>query len=733
MLVGSDLSGLESELQRIVELRHPSPHDFLGIHRAGDGVVVRAFRPEASGIDVLPDFGGRVPMQHLRDGLFEARLPEQKELFGYLLEVHYPDHSRYKLRDPYSFLPTWGELDLYLAGEGRHERLWERMGAHPGHHGGVSGVSFSVWAPNAKSVSVVGDFNSWDGRLHAMRLMGSSGIWELFVPEIGEGARYKFEIRPQGSDPPFLKADPFAFRTEIPPATASVVHRLSHFRWSDAPWLGERSGRDWRREPLSIYELHLGSWRRMVEEDNRPLSYRELAKALADYVSEMGFTHVELMPISEHPFGGSWGYQVSGYYAPTARYGHPDDFRFLVDYLHQRGIGVIIDWVPGHFPSDPHALVRFDGTALYEHADPRKGAHPDWGTLVFNFGRHEVRNFLVANALFWISEYHLDGLRVDAVASMLYLDYSRRPGEWIPNRFGGRENDEAISFLRELNEKVRGKHPGTMVIAEESTAWPKVTAPPSDGGLGFNFKWNMGWVHDTLSYFSKDAIYRSYHHYQLTFGLLYAFSENFMLPLSHDEVVHGKGSLYGRMPGDEWQKLANLRALLAWMWAHPGKKLLFMGGELGQVSEWNHDRSLDWHVLEDPGHRGIQRLVSDLNHRYRTDPALFLGDSDGAGFRWIQPDSANANALAFVRQQPGSDHHLVCVANLSALPRLNYRVGFPRAGTYAEILNTDAALYGGSGAGNLGQVFAVPKPWDGQPASAELALPALSVTWFVPS
>ncbi|HEX9507399.1 MAG TPA: alpha-amylase family glycosyl hydrolase, partial [Myxococcales bacterium] len=398
MLVGSDLSGLESELQRIVELRHPSPHDFLGIHRAGDGVVVRAFRPEASGIDVLPDFGGRVPMQHLRDGLFEARLPEQKELFGYLLEVHYPDHSRYKLRDPYSFLPTWGELDLYLAGEGRHERLWERMGAHPGHHGGVSGVSFSVWAPNAKSVSVVGDFISWDGRLHVMRLMGSSGIWELFVPEIGEGARYKFEIRPQGSDPPFLKADPFAFRTEIPPATASVVHRLSHFRWSDEHWLGERSGRDWPREPVSIYELHLGSWRQMVEEDNRPLTYRELAKALADYVQEMGFTHVELMPISEHPFGGSWGYQVSGYYAPTARYGHPDDFRFLVDYLHQRGIGVIIDWVPGHFPSDPHGLARFDGTALYEHADPRKGAHPDWGTLVFNFGRHEVRNFLVANA-----------------------------------------------------------------------------------------------------------------------------------------------------------------------------------------------------------------------------------------------------------------------------------------------------------------------------------------------
>ncbi|HEX9508141.1 MAG TPA: 1,4-alpha-glucan branching protein GlgB, partial [Myxococcales bacterium] len=462
-------------------------------------------------------------------------------------------------------------------------------------------------------------------------------------------------------------------------------------------------------------------------------TYRELAKALADYVNEMGFTHVELMPISEHPFGGSWGYRVSGYYAPTARYGHPDDFRFLVDYLHQRGIGVIIDWVPGHFPSDPHALVRFDGTALYEHADPRKGAHPDWGTLVFNFGRHEVRNFLVANALFWISEYHLDGLRVDAVASMLYLDFSRRPGEWIPNRFGGRENDEAISFLRELNEKVRGKHPGTMVIAEESTAWPKVTAPPSEGGLGFNFKWNMGWMHDTLTYFSKDPLYRSHHHQQLTFGLLYAFSESFMLPLSHDEVVHGKGSLYGRMPGDEWQKLANLRALLAWMWAHPGKKLLFMGGELGQVSEWNHDRSLDWHVLEDPGHRGIQRLVSDLNHRYRTDPALFLGDSDGAGFRWIQPDSANANALAFVRQQPGLDHHLVCVANLSALPRLNYRVGFPRAGTYAEILNTDAALYGGSGAGNLGQVFAVPKPWDGQPASAELTLPALSVIWLVPS
>jgi len=725
-------SPLESEIQRILELRHPSPHDVLGLHLTPEGVVVRAFRPDADRIVLIADFGATIPMRPLRDGFFEVQLPGRKDAFGYLLEVHYPNHATYTLRDPYSFLPTWGELDLYLAGQGRHERLWERMGAHLKHYRDVSGVSFAVWAPNARGVSVVGDFNSWDGRLHAMRSMGASGIWELFVPEISEGARYKFEVRPQ-QGPPFLKSDPFAFRTELPPMTASVVHDFSHYRWRDEAWLSAREQTDLALRPVSAYEVHLGSWRRVVEEERRPLTYREMAPALAAYATEMGFTHVEFLPVAEHPFGGSWGYQVSGYYAPTARYGHPDDFRYLVDFLHQRGLGVIIDWVPAHFPADAHGLARFDGTALYEHADPRKGAHPDWGTLVFNYGRNEVRNFLVANALFWIEEYHVDGLRVDAVASMLYLDYSRAPGEWIPNRFGGRENEEAISFLRELTDAARRKHPGVVIVAEESTAWPKVTSPASEGGLGFHFKWNMGWMHDSLGYFAKDPIYRSHHHNQLTFGLLYAFSEKFILPLSHDEVVHGKGSLLGKMTGDQWQRFANLRALFAWMWAHPGKKLLFMGGELAQVAEWNHDQSVEWHLLDLPRHRGVQALIADLAHRYQAEPALWEADFEPAGFQWIQADSAMVNVFAFVRRTRSDQQHVVCIANLSPVPKQDYRVGFPRTGTYLEVVNTDANAYGGSGMGNLGQVFAVPKPWDGQPASAELLLPPLAVLWFIPA
>nr|WP_255203488.1 1,4-alpha-glucan branching protein GlgB [Myxococcus sp. AM011] len=672
-------------------------------------------------------------MTHRQDGVFEARINGRDKTFGYLLEVEYPGKRVFTLRDPYSFLPTLGEMDLYYAGEGRHERLWERMGAHLLHHNGTRGVSFAVWAPTAAGVSVVGDFNSWDGRLHSMRRMGASGIWELFVPEVGEGARYKFEIRPGQGGPRVLKSDPFAFRTEVPPATASVVHDLGRYGWGDGAWLETRTKKsDVTHQPWSVYEVHLGSWRRVVEDGDRPMTYRELGPALAEYVKHMGFTHVELLPVSEHPYGGSWGYQVSGYYAPTARFGHPDDFRFLVDHLHQEGIGVIVDWVPGHFPRDSAALGEFDGTALYEHADPRKGAQPDWGTLVFNFGRNEVRNFLIANALFWIEEYHIDGLRVDAVASMLYLDYSRKQGEWIPNRWGGRENEEAIQFLRELNETVRRKHPGVVVIAEESTAWPKVSSPVSEGGLGFHFKWNMGWMHDTLSYFSKDPIYRQYHHNQLTFGLLYAFSEHFMLPLSHDEVVHGKGSLYGRMPGDSWQKRANLRSLFAWMWAHPGKKLLFMGGEFGQPSEWNHDKSLDWHLTQDPGHQGIQRLVAKLNHVYKELPALHDADSEPVGFQWLQPDSASSNVLAFIRRSRQPGRHVVCVANLSPTVRENYRVGFPLHTHYVEILNSDAGEYGGSNAGNMGQLHTEATGWDGQPASALVTLPPLSVLWFTP-
>nr|WP_254623815.1 1,4-alpha-glucan branching protein GlgB [Myxococcus sp. CA033] len=672
-------------------------------------------------------------MTHRQDGVFEARVNGRDKTFGYLLEVEYPGKRVFTLRDSYSFLPTLGEMDLYYAGEGRHERLWERMGAHLIHHNGTRGVSFAVWAPTAAGVSVVGDFNSWDGRLHSMRRMGASGIWELFVPEVGEGARYKFEIRPGQGGPRVLKSDPFAFRAEVPPATASVVHDLGRYGWGDGAWLESRTQKsDVAHQPWSVYEVHLGSWRRVVEDGDRPMTYRELAPALAEYVKHMGFTHVELLPVSEHPYGGSWGYQVSGYYAPTARFGHPDDFRFMVDHLHQEGIGVIVDWVPGHFPRDAHALGDFDGTALYEHADPRKGAQPDWGTLVFNFGRNEVRNFLIANALFWIEEYHIDGLRVDAVASMLYLDYSRKQGEWIPNRWGGRENEEAIQFLRELNDTVRRKHPGVVVIAEESTAWPKVSSPVSEGGLGFHFKWNMGWMHDTLSYFSKDPIYRQYHHNQLTFGLLYAFSEHFMLPLSHDEVVHGKGSLYGRMPGDPWQKRANLRSLFAWMWAHPGKKLLFMGGEFGQPAEWNHDKSLDWHLTQDPGHQGIQRLVARLNRIYKELPALYDADSEPVGFQWLQPDSASSNVLAFVRRSRQPGRHVVCVANLSPTVREKYRVGFPLQANYVEVLNSDAGEYGGSNTGNMGQLHTEATGWDGQPASALLTLPPLSVLWFTP-
>jgi len=727
----ADREKIDAEIDQITSLRHPDPHSVLGIHPDGDGIVIRAFRPDALAINVLPSFGGSIPMVHRKGGVFEARLNNRKEVFHYLLEVQYKN-STFTLRDPYSFLPTIGEMDLYFAGQGRHERLWEKMGAHLQHHDGTAGTSFAVWAPNAAGVSVVGDFNGWDGRLHAMRRLGASGIWELFVPEVGEGTRYKFEIRSRNGPLPFLKSDPFAFRTEVPPATASVVHDLAHFRWSDDPWITGRGEGDLYKKPLSIYEVHIGSWRRVVEDGDRPLSYRELAPHLADYVQKMGFTHVELMPVAEHPFGGSWGYQVGNYYAPTARYGHPDDFRYFVDYLHGRGIGVIVDWVPAHFPRDAHALAQFDGTACYEHADPRQGSHPDWGTLVFNYGRHEVRNFLIANALFWIEQYHIDGLRVDAVASMLYLDYSRKQGEWIPNRWGGRENEEAIGFLRELNELVRRKHPGVLMVAEESTAWPKVSAPTTEGGLGFHLKWNMGWMHDTLSYYSKDPIYRQFHHNQLTFGLLYAFSEHFTLPLSHDEVVHGKGSLLGKMPGDRWQKHANLRALFAWMWAHPGRKLIFMGGEFGQHAEWNHDKSLDWHLTEQPEGRGVQSLVAQINAVYRAEAALHEVDDEPAGFQWIQPDASMSNVYAFVRRSRSNARPVVCVANLAPVVREGYRLGMPAEGSFVELMNTDANEFGGSGVGNKGRVQATGTPWDGQPASAEITLPPLSVVWLTP-
>ncbi|RAY13512.1 1,4-alpha-glucan branching enzyme [Actinomadura craniellae] len=716
------------EIDRLIGGEHHDPHGLLGAHPVPDGVAVRVLRPLAeSVVAVLPD-GTRHPLRHEHQGLFAGVLPpgESPAVPDYRLAVTYPGGPEIVQDDPYRHLPTLGELDLHLIGEGRHEELWQVLGAHVQEHpsafGPVTGTSFAVWAPNARGVRVVGDFNHWDGRAHPMRSLGSSGIWELFVPDVGDGTKYKYEILCR--DRRWRrKADPMALATEIPPATASVVHTPS-YSWNDDEWMNQRKGRDWLHEPMSVYEVHLGSWR-------EGLGYRELAEELVEYVTRLGFTHVEFMPVAEHPFGGSWGYQVTSYYAPTSRFGGPDDFRHLVDRLHQAGIGVIVDWVPAHFPKDEWALARFDGTPLYEHSDPMRGEHPDWGTLVFDFGRTEVRNFLVANASFWLEEYHVDGLRVDAVASMLYLDYSREDGQWSPNIYGGRENLEAISFLQEMNATVYKRSPGVMTIAEESTAWPGVSRPTHLGGLGFGFKWNMGWMHDTLSYLGHEPIHRQYHHNEITFSLMYAFSENYVLPLSHDEVVHLKGSLLGKMPGDDWQRFANLRALFAYMWAHPGKQLLFMGGEFGQGGEWTEGRSLDWWLLDHEYHSGVQRLVGDLNRAYREHPALWTQDENPQGFQWIDGNDAAGNVLSFLRY--GSDGSLLaCVVNFSGMPHENYRIGLPRTGGWRELLNTDAYEYGGGGVGNLGRVAAADQPWHGQPASATLRVPPLGAVWLTP-
>jgi 1,4-alpha-glucan branching enzyme len=701
------------------------PHSFLGVHATDRGAVVRAWRPDATAITCLQDGAPIAELEKVhKAGLFEARV--ERHLDDYRFEVSYPDGRKYSIKDPYSFPPALGEIDLHLIGEGRHRRLHTKLGAHVQMMEGVSGTAFAVWAPGGRGVSVVGDFNHWDGRLHPMRSMGSSGVWELFLPDVDVGSRYKYEIRSQDGRL-LLKADPFAAFAEVPPGTASVVFATS-YSFTDREWMSRRPRFDVLGSPLSIYEVHLGSWRRSPE--GHPMSYRDLAPQLASYCSDMGFTHVELLPVAEHPFGGSWGYQVSSYFAPSARFGTPDDFRFLVDTLHGEGIGVIVDWVPAHFPKDDWALARFDGTALYEHLDPRRGEHPDWGTLIFNYGRNEVRNFLISNALYWIEDFHIDGLRVDAVASMLYLDYSRKEGEWVPNEYGGRENLEAIDFMRELNTVVHGEHPGVLMIAEESTAWPGVTRPVHLGGLGFGLKWNMGWMHDTLNYFSKDPIHRRYHHSNLTFSLIYAYSENFVLPLSHDEVVHGKGSLVNKMPGDRWQQLANLRSLLAYMWAHPGKQLLFMGGEIAQSQEWSHDGSIDWELLDYPEHAGIQKLVADLNRTYKGIPALWERDSSPEGFRWIDANDADNNVLSFYRVSADDDGHLVCVCNLSPLVREGFRVGLPKEATYTEVLNTDSDRYGGTNVGNMGRVRSNREPWHGLPHSAPLTLPPLAVVWL---
>lgn len=715
------------EIERLLRLDHHNPHSVLGAHPSKAGVVIRAFRPEAKVVTVIDDKNKRhVMIRRDPRGLFELLLEDRKETFSYQLEIQY-ENDTFTVRDPYTFLPTLGEMDLYLLGEGRHEELYQKLGAHVRTVDGVSGISFAVWAPSARSVSVVGDFNRWDGRLHQMRVLGSSGIWEIFIPEIEAGTFYKWEIHTQSGDRK-LKTDPYAQAMELPPSTASQVFASKH-EWNDHDWMTDReTANPWKR-PQSIYEVHLGSWRRVPEEENRPLSYRELADQLVDYVTDLGFTHVELLPVQEHPYSKSWGYQVSGYFAPTARHGTPDDFRFFVDRMHQRGIGVIVDWVPAHFPKDDFALGRFDGTALYEHVDPKEGEHPDWGTYVFNYGRAETRNFLLASALYWLSEFHIDGLRVDAVASMIYRDYSRKAGEWVPNEFGGRENLEAISFLKELNSVAHRHHPGTLIVAEESTAYPGVSRPTHLGGLGFGFKWNMGWMHDTLAYFSKEPVHRKYHHNNLTFGLLYAWHENFVLPLSHDEVVHGKKALLDKMPGDRWQKFANLRSLYGFMWAYPGKKLLFMGGDIGQWSEWNSESSLDWHLLGGHEHRGLQHLLRDLNGAYRDQKALFETDFEASGFQWIDVNNADENVLAFMRTASNGEQ-IICLCNLSPVLRTDYRIGLPKGGWYPEIVNTDSEVYGGGNKGNNGGVNAESIPWHNLSHSASVTLPPLATVWF---
>lgn len=719
---------LPKDVERLVRVEHPDPHSILGAHlhtvEEKAGVVVRAFHPEATQAEVAVE--GKEPFLMEKchpGGLFACFLPDQDLPVSYKVRFTFADGNQWESNAPYRFMPTLGDLDLYLAGEGTHHRLYERLGAHLHETDGVKGVSFAVWAPNARRVSVIGDFNRWDGRLFPMRQMGSSGIWEIFVPEIGPGTVYKYEIKTAKGELR-IKTDPYAFAMELRPGTASIVWKLEAYEWHDDAWMTTRSERNLRQEPMAIYEVHLGSWMRVAEEENRWLTYRELAPRLVEHAKKFGFTHVEIMPVAEHPFDGSWGYQVTGYYAPTSRFGNPDDFKYFVDACHQHGIGVIMDWVPAHFPKDDYSLRLFDGTALYEHVDPREGEHAEWGTLIFNFGRHEVRNFLVANALFWLDKYHIDGLRVDAVASMLYLDYGRQDGEWIPNRYGGNENLEAIEFFRELNKAVYGLFPGCFTIAEESTAWTGVTSPAHLGGLGFGFKWDMGWMHDTLLYFSKDPVHRKYHHNNLTFSMMYAYSENFVLPFSHDEVVYGKGSLLRKMPGDDWQKFANLRLLLAYMYTHPGKKLLFMGSEFAQWDEWYHEKGLDWHLQSDSMHKAFQQFMMDLGRLYLEHSALWELDPSPEGFSWIDCNDSEGSVISYVRY--GRENHLVCVFNFTPVPRQSYRVGVPGQGSYRERINSDSVYYGGSDLGNEGYIEVEKIPSHGFSQSISPALPPLA-------
>ena len=707
---------------RLSEARHHDPFSLLGRHQQGATTLVRAFLPRAQAVSILE---GERPLTRLGDSdLFEWRGHDPDLPRHHRLRWIDDAQCEHITHDPYTFPPQVSDFDLHLFREGRHWHAYRFLGARAHEVEEVPGVLFAVWAPNAERVSVVGDFNGWDGRCHPMRVHSGSGVWELFIPGLEPGTLYKYEVRNRATGEILLKADPYGQRFELRPRTASIVPTAAPFPWTDGAWLARRTKQDWQHGPISIYEAHLGSWQR--DGQSGFLSYRDLAHRLVDYVREMGFSHIQVLPLTEFPLDLSWGYQATGYYAPTSRHGDPDDFRYFVDYCHRQGIGVLVDWVPAHFPKDAHALARFDGTPLYEHEDPRLGEHQDWSTLIFNFGRHEVKNFLISSAIFWLEELHVDGLRVDAVASMLYLDYSRREGEWIPNRYGGRENLEAIAFLRELNIVTHERCPGTLMIAEESTSWPMVSRPTYLGGLGFDLKWNMGWMNDTLSYMSKEPVHRSYHQDLLTFAMLYAFTENFILPLSHDEVVHGKGSMLNKMPGDEWQRFANLRALYAYMFTHPGKKLLFMGTEFGQGLEWNHAGILDWYVLDYPLHRGLQRLVRDLNHLYRESPALHERDFEWQGFEWIDCHDAQQSVLSFVRWSESG--FLLVVANFTPVPRHDYRIGVPRPGHYEEALNSDAAVYGGSNLGNGDRnLLAENLPWMNRPWSLALTLPPLAV------
>ena len=730
----------DAKVDALLAGKNADPFGILGPHPLPSGWAIRFFIPWAAEASVVFKNPAISPAKiadavKLRpEGFFEAVWPSNQttapEVGSYKIRGRTHAGGSFEIFDPYAFPFFLTDFDLHLFGEGRHFDTYEKLGAHLHTVAGVAGTRFAVWAPAARRVSVVGDMSHWDGRVYPMRPRGSSGIWELFLPDVGEGAIYKYEILgPNGNLLP-LKADPYAFQAELRPNTGSVVANLNSYKWADSGWMAHRQQKNWLESPISVYEVHLGSWRRVPEDHNRWLTYRELADQLIPYVKQLGYTHIELLPIMEHPFDGSWGYQTLGYYAATSRFGSPADFMYFIDRCHQEGIGIFLDWTPAHFPRDTHGLSQFDGTHLFEHADPRQGSHPDWGTLVYNYGRNEVRNYLISNALFWLDKYHIDGLRVDAVASMLYLDYSRKEGEWVPNRFGGRENLDAVEFFKTMNIVANERFPGILTIAEESTAWPSVSRPAYLGGLGFSLKWNMGWMNDTLKYFSANPIYRKYEHNKITFSLVYAFSENFVLPFSHDEVVHGKNSLLHKMPGDLWQQFANLRILYAYQYAHPGKKLLFMGQEFGQRQEWSEAHSLDWDLLQWDSHRGIQKLVTDLNHIFSTEPALHEVDFQWQGFEWIDCNDADNSVLSFLRKGKTADDLIVVVTNATPVVREGYIVGVPRAGFYKEILNTDAAYYGGSNVGNAGGQNAAVDPRQGRPFSLCLTLPPLAATYL---